>query len=325
VACGFTALEYGSDIGGSIRTPANWCGIYGHKPSYGVVPPRGHIPPAPGARADLDLSVCGPLARSADDLLLALEVLAGPDAAHAKAFRFALPAPRGRALADYRLAVWLDDPAFPVDREVGDVLENAVSALERAGARVDRNARPDTPLAELHANYQRLLNPILVAGYPPSVLDALTELARTARKDGPEDALTTFARTAMASHVEWLRSHERRARHAARFESFFERYDALLCPVTPIAAPPHDHTESPLTRKISVNGAPRSYMELFGWIGMATAASLPATVAPVGRTAGGLPVGIQIIGPYLEDRTPIDVAKHMASEVGGYAPPAMVR
>jgi amidase len=322
VACGFTAFEYGSDIGGSIRTPATWTGIYGHKPSFGIVPARGHIPPGRGALSEPDLSVCGPLARSAQDLALALDVLAGPDQAHARAFTFALPAPRARALSEYRIALWLDDPAFPVDREVKDALERAAQALERAGARVDRNARPDLTLAEVYDNYTKLLNPIIAAGFPKTVIDGLLQAARTTPEQPDEAPMLKFARNATARHIDWMRANERRAHHNARWADFFQRFDVLLCPVTGVAAIKHDHEGSPLSRTLTINGATRPYMDLAGWISMATASHLPATVAPIGRTPGGLPVGVQIIGPYLEDRTPIDVAARMADVVGGFEPPA---
>jgi amidase len=321
VACGFTAFELGSDIGGSIRTPANWTGVYGHKPSYGLVPQTGHIPGPPGTLADTDLSCCGPLARSPADLALALDVLAGPDAERAKAWRLQLPPPRARSLAEYRVAVWLDDAAFPVDDAVLQVLDRAVRALEAAGARVDRAARPDVTLAEVADNYARLLNPIMVSGMPQVVLDELVKLADAGSGHEQPDAFTRFATRAMARHIEWLRAHERRMRYGARFAEFFSRFDVLLCPVSGVPAIPHQHEGTPVTRTLRVNGAERPYLDLLGWISMATAQHLPASVAPVGRTAGGLPVGMQIIGPALEDRTPIDFAARLGEVVPGFEPP----
>jgi amidase len=326
VACGFTAFELGSDIGGSIRTPAHWTGVYGHKPTHGIVPHRGHIPGPPGTLADPDLSVCGPLARSAGDLALALSVLAGPDAAHARAWRLALPPPRRDALCDYRIAAWLDDEAFPVDGDVRRVLERAVDALRAAGAQINSEARPDITLADVVDTYDRLLDPITVSGMPQAVHDMLITVEGGARATGQrDDRFTRFARNSMARHVSWLRAHERRARCAARLASFFERYDALLCPVNPVAAIAHDHEGTQLTRVIRVNGEPRGYMDLLAWISLASAAHLPATVAPVGRTDAGLPVGIQIVGPYLEDHTTIDVAARICEVIGGFVPPPAER
>lgn len=317
VACGFTALELGSDIGGSIRTPANWTGVYGHKPTFGIVPQLGHIPAAPGALAECDLSVCGPLARSAQDLALALEVLAGPDPAHARAYRFELPAARKQALRDYRVGVWLEDAEFPVDAEVTRVLDDAVKAIESAGANVDRNARPELTLAEMFDTYYALLNPVLASGWPDVLLD---QIALAATQEG-QPGFARFARTATARHATWVRANERRTKQRARWASFFERYDVMLCPVAGTAAIPHDHAGTVVTRSIAINGEPRPYTDLLGWISMATSCYLPATVVPVGRTANGLPVGMQVIGPYLEDRTPIDFAQRVGEIVGGFVPP----
>jgi amidase len=321
VACGFTALELGSDIGGSIRTPANWTGVFGHKPSYGLVPQRGHIPGPPGTRSEADLVCCGPLARSAADLALALDVIAGPDEERAKAWRLALPPPRAQALSQYRIAVWLQDAAFPVEDAVVQVLDRAASALERAGARVDRNARPDMTLAEIADNYTRLLNPILVSGMPQAVLDALREHVAAARGQQQPDAFTRFAARAVAPHVDWLRAHERRMRYNARWAEFFTRFDVLLCPVSGVPAIEHQHDGTPVTRSLRIQGQERPYLDLLGWISMATAHGLPASVVPVGRTASGLPVGMQVIGPALEDRTTIDLAGRIAELVGGFAAP----
>jgi amidase len=324
LACGFTALELGSDIGGSIRTPAHFCGVFGHKPTFGLVPQRGHIPGPPGALAESDLNVCGPLSRSADDLALALSVVAGPDETRAKAFRLSLPPPRHDSLADYRLALWLDEPAFPIDHAVREVLESAAAALRAVGARIDERGRPDLTLAEIVETYQRLLHPVEASGLPPVAFERLIAAASAPKTgDRPDDAYTHFARSATAHHRSWLAANERRLRHAARMAAFFERYDALLCPVSPVPAIAHDHEGSPLTRTITVDREPRPYMDLLAWIAPATSAYLPASVVPAGRTPAGLPVGLQIVGPYLEDATTIDLARRIAEVTGGFAPPRL--
>lgn len=322
VACGFTAFEIGSDIGGSIRTPANWTGVFGHKSSYGLVSMRGHVPFAPGSLAVPDLAVAGPLARSAADLELLLSVLAGPEGEAKKAVHVSLPAPRHARLRDFRVAAWLDDSAFPVDAEVKAVLQRALDALRAAGANIDEEARPDLTLSEVYDNYLSLLAPIMLAELPPAALESLGRLAAEPRGDGPEDPVASYARRGLARHAEWLRQHERRLRYRARLASFFERFDLLLCPVTPVPAIAHDHSGNTLTRQIRVNGQPRPYMDLMSWISLATAAYLPASVAPAGRTRGGLPVGLQIVGPYLEDRMTIAFAGHAAEVLGGFLPPA---
>lgn len=321
LASGFCALELGSDIGGSIRTPSSWCGVYGHKPSHGLVPVRGHIPGPPGTLAEGDLNVGGPLARSAEDLALALDIVAGPDAVRGKAWKLALPPARADRLTGYRVAAWLDDPSFPVDARVRARLEALVSALRGAGVAVDTETRPELELDKLFETYWKLLNPIVVSGMPREVIEMLAEVARTAPSED-KSTLVETARNATARHLEWLRWNEQRARINARWATFFEHFDVLLMPVNPVTAIPHDHAEPILVRPIVVNGESRSYVDLFGWIAPATLSWLPATVAPVGRADDGLPVGVQIVGPYLEDRTPIDFAARLRDVVGGFELPA---
>ncbi|HVP30654.1 MAG TPA: amidase [Myxococcota bacterium] len=322
VAAGLTSFELGSDIGGSIRTPASWCGVYGHKPSHGIVPVRGHIPPAPGALATQDLAVAGPIARSPADLELALDLLAGPDAARGVAWRLVLPPARARALRDFRVAAWLDDPAFPVDGAVGARLEATVDALSSAGVRVAREARPGFSLAELQETYLRLLTPVIASGFPAVVFDRLVALAEAAPPGAPVDDALRTARDGTARHRDWIAANERREQLRARLAAFFREFDVLLLPVAPVAAIPFDESAPITSRRIHVSGVARSYYELFGWIGLASATLHPATVAPVGRTAEGLPVGLQIVGPWLEDRTPLRFAQLLAGVIGGYeAPP----
>jgi amidase len=321
VACGFTAFEIGSDIGGSIRTPSNWCGVYGHKPTYGLIPQRGHLPGPPGMLSELDLSVVGPIARSAADLELLLGIQAGPSTDRARAWRLDLPPPRREKLSDYRVAAWLDDDDFPVDPAVRAVLGNAVQALRSAGASVDEGAKPALRLADLFDTYFRLLAPVIVGGAPAEQIAAMREMAAAMPADA-KDPLTTMTRYGLASHGDWMAASEARERIRAAFADFFTRYDVLLTAVTPVTAIPHDQSEPMPLRSITVGGQQRSYMDLLAWISPATCAYLPATAAPVGRAADGMPVGVQIIGPYLEDLTTIDFAKKLAEVVGGFeAPP----
>lgn len=320
LASGLTGLELGSDIGGSIRTPSHWTGIYGHKPSHGLVPTRGHIPPKPGMRADRDLNVVGPLARAPEDLALALDVLAGPDAARGKAWRLVLPPPRAERLERYRVAAWLDDASYPVDASVRRRLESVVAALHAAGVQVDTEARPGMTLAETFETYWSLLNPIIISDMPKTVQDMLTEIARTSAPDDTNPYAVT-ARNATQRHIDWLATDERRAAFRARWAEFFGRFDVLLMPVNSIPALAHDHSEPLLSRTIQVNGTTRAYGDLFGWIAPATLNFLPATVAPAGRTEQGLPVGVQIVGPYLEDRTPLDFAARLRAVTGGFERP----
>jgi amidase len=319
VAAGFTSLELGSDIGGSIRVPSHCCGVFGHKPSHGLVPQRGHIPGVPGTLTERDLNAVGPLARSVDDLELALDVLAGPlpEVAHAVSLR--LPRGRGAALGDFRAAAWLDDPEFPIDREMRGLLEQAADALTKAGARIDREARPAVDFREAVELYVALLMPIMSLELP----DALARQLARGGEGVPDDAtglLAASARAHAARHRDWLRTHERRERIRARWADFFRDHDVLLCPVMLTPAFPQDESEF-TSRRLRIDGEDRAYLENIAWPALITMALLPSTVIPVGRTAGGLPVGVQIVGPYLEDRTPLAFARAAARELGGFAPP----
>jgi len=321
LAAGLTSFELGSDIGGSIRTPAGWCGVYGLKPTYGIVPMRGHVPGPPGTLSSEDLCVAGPLARTAGDLELLLDVLAGPLPDQSVAWRLTLPPARRTSLRDYRVAAWLDDPAYPVDAAVAERLRATVDALRAAGVTVDEAARPAFALADCMRTYQRLLYAVLTAGFPESAFDGLVSLAPSMDRDAA-DPFSRFVLFGTARHRDWIFASEARERFRAAMRDFFARHDVLLCPVTPVPAIRHDHSEPMTDRKITVNGGERSYFDLFAWISLATMTYCPAVAAPAGLTPAGLPVGLQIVGPYLEDRTPIDFARRLAEVAGGFrAPP----
>jgi amidase len=321
IAAGLSALELGSDIGGSIRVPASWCGVFGHKPSWGIVPERGHIPGWPGALREDDINVVGPLGRSAADLGLALEVLAGPLPDRARAWRLELPAARHGSLRDFRVAAWLDDPACPVDSALGERLAAAVAALRGAGVAVDEGARPGFALAHAVEVYRGLMIPI-TAGVMRDADFAAAAKQADAADPGSREELTRFLRALGVRHRDWLLLHEERERLRALWADFFRRFDVLLCPVTPVPPLRHDHGEPMVLRKLEVDGATRPYTDLLAWPGFVGACLLPATVAPVGRTRDGLPVGIQIVGPFLEDRTPLAFASQLEALLGGFEPPA---
>ena len=320
IAAGFTALEVGSDIGGSIRIPAHCCGIFGHKPTWGIVPQRGHIPGLPGSLIETDINVLGPLARSVGDLELALDVLSGPGELDARAWRLELPPARRDRLSDFRVAAWLDDPACAVDSEIRMCLEQKVEQLRKAGARVDDRARPACDLGEMIRIYRRLLAPITSATLDDAQFAGFETAVR--ERPGPEaDEYSDFLRDLVMTHHGWLSAHEAREGLRAVWDAFFRDYDVLLCPVSAVAAIPHDHSQPISLRSLVINGRKRSYTDQFGWMGPIGAMKLPATVAPAGRTAGGLPIGVQIVGAHLEDRTTLAFARLFAEEFGGFESP----
>lgn len=315
LACGFTPLELGSDIGGSIRLPSHMSGVVGHKPSYGVVPAHGQIPGPPGTLTLADLAVAGPMARSVEDLKLGLEIMAGPNRWEQPAWRLELPPPRRQALKEYRIAAWLDDPRCRVEPEVHTLLENAARALAQAGATVNMDARPEFTLEKVTDTFFALLQSALAGG---TTRDKI-ELYATATGD---TSLAKTRRLLAMRHREWLSYNERRMQMRKRWEEFFQQWDIMLLPVMPCPAVPHDHSEPQSARVASVGGEQRSYWDLLTWMAPAGACYLPATVVPVGCLSNGLPVGIQIVGPYLHDHMTLDLAQHLFTLMGGCPQPA---
>jgi amidase len=317
LAAGLTGLEAGSDIGASIRNPAHFCGVYGLKPTYGIVPPRGQA--LPGILAANDLSVVGPLARGADDLRLALSVIAGPDVLDAAGWSLSLPRPRQKSLADYRVAVMLEDPHCDVDLELADRLQATVDGLAKAGARIDEKARPAIDLTRSHALYIQLLRAVTTARQP---MEAFNEAKAIAASVAPDDKsyAAEVARAATQYFRDWVPANEERTHMRWRWAEFFEDFDVLLCPAAAAAAWPHNHEGTRGDRAIRVNGKDMLEVNELFWAGLATVVYLPATVAPIGLTASRLPVGIQIIGPHLGDLGTIHFAKLMAKELGGFTP-----
>ncbi len=321
MSAGLSALEAGSDLGGSIRIPSSFCGVFGHRPSFGIVPTRGHVPGPPGTLAAPDLETAGPIARSADDLDLAMRLLAGPDDAHGVAWRLVLPPPRRKGLSEYRLAAWIDDPAAPVDAALRERLEAVIEELRAAGAEVDTEARPGFTLADNARLFMRVLYGSMAAGLPEGQFEKIR--SRAAALPPEDDSFRArLARDTAQTHRDFDLAREARERRRAQWAELFTRYDALLCPAFPTPAFPHDQSPDFARRTLAVNGEPQPYLgTLLGWPALSGLSSLPGTAAPVGFTRDGLPAGIQVVGPFLEDRTAIHVAKLVADVSGGYVRP----
>lgn len=314
LAMGFTSLELGSDIAGSIRVPAHYSGVSGHKPSYGIVPAHGQIPGMPGTFTQADLAVAGPMSRSVRDLELGLEVLIGPDRWNAPAWSIELPPARATSLDQLRIGAWLDDAHCPVDASTRRVLDTLVGQIEAAGGRVDDAARPGFTLEKVDRVFRDLLMAALSGGTPPSELDRLSATSGDSASDQGK-------RSTAMRHREWLGHNERRLQIRERWREFFEQYDVMLMPVQPRGAIPHDHSMPQWDRTVDIDGVDRPYLDLFGWTGPAGAAMLPATVVPAGLGDDGLPIGVQIVGPYLHDRTTLRAAALIAQLTGGCPKP----
>jgi amidase len=316
LAAGLGHLTLGSDIGGSIRIPSHFCGIYGHKPTLELVSTVGHVPPFvdPAPAKFVDLSVCGPMARSAEDLRAAIEALGGPAGPDAKAFRWSLPAPRRTRLADFRVGCILDDPLCPVGSDVRTVLEIAVGRIEKSRVQVSRGWPVGVNFAEQLNTYLFLLYAVMAPRFPPEAQEALRAAYRADPKNIAGAAL-------MEPHSRWASETAKRLAARAVWEEYFKDHDMFLMPVAFVPAFPHDHAEPFDRRILDTPEGKRPYGDITPWIMAPTLTGCPATVAPAGRTAAGLPVGIQIMGPYLEDATPIEFARLIADVVGGFVPP----
>ncbi len=305
----FTPLEVGSDIGGSIRLPSHMSGVYGHKPSYGIVPAHGQIPGPPGSLTQADLAVAGPMARTVEDLSLALGLMTGPDRWNGPAWRLELPPARQRELARFRVGTWFEDDACPLDPEVATVLHGLADRLDDAGCAVQRQATPGFDLAKVTDRFFALLNAALSGGY------GVGEIEQFAVAEGDGPVAVTKRQTAMR-HRQWLSTNESRLQMRRSFESFFERFDVLLLPVMPCVAFGHDHSEPMSARTVRTEWGERPYWTLNRWMAPAGACYLPATVIPIGIASSGLPVGVQIVGPYLHDHTTLAFAALLAELVG---------
>jgi amidase len=312
VAAGLSFLELGGDLEGSLRIPSHFCGIYGHRPTIDLVPTRGHIPPPPGTPPGVqEFPAAGPLARSALDLRLALEVLAGPDVEPAVGYRSTLPPPRQATLGAYRIGYVLDDPFCPVDAPVKEVLAATIAALRGAGARLEQGWPAGVEPGRDRETYGWLL----AAFFSQTISDE--EHARMQR--GPRRDAWTAGMT--ASHREWLARSSRRLQCRAAWQTYFRDHDVFLTPVCFVSAFLHDQGPDLRARTVKTAAGERPYLDLSAWTTYPTFTGCPATVAPAGRTPEGLPVGVQIMGPFLEDATPIDVAVRLAEVTGGQVAP----
>jgi amidase len=318
LAAGLTGLEAGSDIGSSIRNPAHYCGVWGHKPTFGIVSPQGH---APGERAATgDISVCGPLARSSADLALALGLIAGPDAIDGAGWRLELPAPKRERLADYKVAVMLDDANSEVDRAVQDQIQALADFLARRGAAVSDRARPAIDATRAHAVYIQLLR-AATSNRTSDAEFAATVAAAKALDPGDESYLARMQRANTMHHRDWLRFNEERHRMRLAWRAFFGEYDLFLCPVAASAAPPHDQKGERWDRLITVNNKRVPTTDQLFWAGYTCAFYLPATAAPIGESPEGLPIGVQITGPQYGDLSCIRFAELLEREYRGFVPP----
>jgi amidase len=322
LASGFGALSIGSDIGGSLRNPAHFCGVYAHKPTFGLVASRGHVPPpAPALPFDRDLAVVGPMARTARDLALLLDVMAGADPLTlGVAFDLALPPARHERLGDFRVLVLEDHPLIPTGSAVRAAIHRVADALTDAGARVEWHSPLLPDPTDAAVLYMELLLSSLAAGFPEA---AYEQMRIHAAKFAPDDRSLDAARLrgAVFSQRDWIAANGRRELHRQGWRELFAQFDVVVCPITPTPAFPHDTNPDMGSRRIDIDGVEYPFGDQLVWAGMATMPGLPATAVPAGRSPEGLPVGVQLVGPMFEDRTPLRLAELLEERIGGFVAP----
>ena len=318
LATSMSSLEIGSDIGASIRNPAHYCGLFGHNPSYGIVPLHGHQPP--GHSAFLDLLVGGPLARSTPDLKAALDILSGAAGHEEKAWTLRLPAARKTTLGEFRVAAMLESPVCAQDDPLTQQLHSALDRLRAAGANISEVARPNLDFEHYHHVYLLLLRAATGTILSESEFQDHLEGARL-RSVSDHSYRAHIDRGVSLHYKQWWHLHNEREKFRIEWKRFFSDYDILLCPVAASTAFPHDHSGERADRTIPINGKPEAVVDQLFWAGITTLARLPSSVIPVGTAADNLPCGLQIITDYLEDHTALEFAGLAEQILGGFIPP----
>lgn len=318
LAAGFVSLELGSDIGGSLRAPAHFCGVFSHKPSLELIPTRGTGFPGTPANPvpQGDMSVIGPMARSARDLTLALGILAGPDPRWAGiGYSLTLPPPRRERLADFRILVLDEHPLCPTAASIKGTLAALADELGRAGCTVLRRHQDMPNLAVTTRTYHQLLLSFFSLDLPPEVR---VRVAAQASVLSPENQSLPASelRGLTMTHPAWIATTRIRDGLRARWQALLQDVDVILCPPMPTVAFPHDHSVEHEKRRLDIDGRSTPYGNQIAWAAIATMCGFPATIAPIGKTEAGLPIGVQIIGGYLQDLTTIKFAEFIGRDIG---------
>ena len=322
LAAGYVPLELGADIGGSLRCPAHFCGVFSHKASLDLIPFRGAGPLPMPIPLRGDLAVIGPMARSAADLALELSVLAGPDPlTEGVGYKLALPPPRYARLADFHMLVLDKHPLCPTAASITGALNALAGQLEKLGCRISRDHPKLPDLAQTARTYRQLLAASFIADLSPETIEQMNARAKALSPDD-QSYSAAVVRGLAISHADWIRQNRARVGLRARWLDLFHDIDLVLCPPMPTVAFPHDH--SPLFgRQLDIDGVKVPYGDQSIWAGIAVLVGLPATTMPIGKSPEGLPIGVQIIGGYLEDRTTIAFAELIEREFGGFTPPPL--
>jgi len=318
LAAGFTGLEMGSDIGGSIRNPAHYCGVFGHKPTWGILPKRGHS--LSDEVTESDISVIGPLARSAEDLKLVMDIVGGADEIHQPGWTLSLEEDKRSSLGDYKVGVWANDKIATVDATAEERVLNVAALVAKAGGHVDYEARPKFDAAASQDRYTQLMHAAMSVEQSDEMFKAnLQRLKSLDVNDTSQMAALTRASTLYFK--DWFAFNEERNKVRWAWHAYFKDFDILLAPVCMTHAFKHDHNPRLSQRMIDVNGKQVNYFSQVFWSGLASVSYLPSTVIPTGLDKDGLPMGVQIIGREMGDLKTIEFARKIAKELGGFVPP----
>ncbi len=323
LAAGLSALETGSDIGASIRNPAHYCGVYGHKPTFGIITSRGHELPDWHGYPELDIAVTGPMARSAFDLQTALAAMAGPDHIDSAGWQLSLPACDRASLKEFTVGIVYTDEQAEVDHAVQQQLRQLKTFLVEAGVTVREQHLPDIDSAEAHETYLALLRAATSPGASDEGFADLQKRAPTVDARATDYESRMVLGTTMTQR-EWLYRNEQRHRMRLKWAEYFTDTDLLLCPAATTVAFEHNQQGERWERMLDVNGHPQPTTTALFWAGYPGHVYLPATVAPIGLAQSqgvALPVGVQIIGPQYHDYRCIRFAQLLEQHFYKFQPP----
>jgi amidase len=317
LAAGLTGLELGSDIGASIRNPAHYCGVFGHKPTFRLCPSTGHnLPPNLSVK---DMAVIGPMARSADDLEISLKLISQPDEMEARGVKIALARPKPE-VKKLKIAVLTSAATAEVDDSVQAAVLAAAKAFAKRGAKVSATARPDFDLHEAHRTFIHLLRGATSSALTDEQFARQRELAANI-KPGEDDYAAWMVHANTMPVREWHGWNEKREQIRRAWAEFFREWDLLLCPTAATAAFPHNQKGERWERMVMVNGKPQPSTTQMFWAGFPGMAYLPSTIAPAGFTRDGLPLGVQIVGPLYGDLATIAAAQFLEREFRPFVAP----
>jgi len=308
LSAGMTPLEIGSDIGGSIRVPAAYCGVYGHRPSETAIPKSGLFPMSDLPNPTALMAVQGPLARTPDDLELLFDVIKGPDIGENTAWKLVLPAPRHTDLKHFRVAVMPEILGTPASNAMRSRVEELASLLSKQGAKVEQ-AMPKINLEDYFHDYVRTLNCITSQGRPIEELNAQAKELR----QSDESLMQAFADGLTMLAHEYMALTRRREQFSAVWRDFFKDYDVVIGPMALDSAFPHQTGEQK-DRILLVDNKTIPYFLNIIYPMVAIFCGLPSTAFPAGLDPDGLPLGVQAIGPYLEDLTTLKFARLLERE-----------